>query len=388
LPKNCGLSTIAPSRCTICRQRGRGGPPNSASGRSRARPDRAGRAAWWSCRSRSARGIRGPRPGCTTMSKPLSARRVPWRSVRKVLCRPSISITAGTAAPFPGVPMAIHRSAWRRPYAIRPRPAVLRESPGRMVGWARATCRTPPRRQRFPARRGRRAALADIVIAVDRATVTRGGNDLLHNVTWRVELDERWVILGPNGAGKTTLLNLASARMHPTRAWSGARRAAGPGGHAGAAHPHRALHSLAARPHPPDESVLNVVVTAAWSVVGRFRENYDPPTPARARAAGAGRHGRYVDGATARSPRASASGCRSPARDDRPGAACCSTSRRPGWTWAAGRTSCGAWRAGRRSGLADAGARHPPRGGDPAVVQPRAAAAEGPWSRRACSPTP
>ena len=36
------------------------------------------------------------------------------------------------------------------------------------------------------------------------------------SVTWRVELDERWVVLGPNGAGKTTLLNLAAARLHPT----------------------------------------------------------------------------------------------------------------------------------------------------------------------------
>ena len=57
----------------------------------------------------------------------------------------------------------------------------------------------------------------DLVIAVEQATVTRGGKDLLRDVDWRVELDERWVVLGPNGAGKTTLLNLAAARLHPSR---------------------------------------------------------------------------------------------------------------------------------------------------------------------------
>ena len=42
-----------------------------------------------------------------------------------------------------------------------------------------------------------------LVIAVDRATVTRAGTNLISDISWRVELDERWVVLGPNGAGKT-----------------------------------------------------------------------------------------------------------------------------------------------------------------------------------------
>src|SRR5690242_17924978 len=57
----------------------------------------------------------------------------------------------------------------------------------------------------------------DLVIAVDKATVTRNRSDLIRSVSWQVELDERWVVLGPNGAGKTTLLNLAGARLYPTR---------------------------------------------------------------------------------------------------------------------------------------------------------------------------
>ncbi len=33
---------------------------------------------------------------------------------------------------------------------------------------------------------------------------------------------------------------------------------------------------------PPDETVRDVVVTASWGVVGRFRESYDPVDAARA----------------------------------------------------------------------------------------------------------
>src|SRR5205807_2408076 len=51
---------------------------------------------------------------------------------------------------------------------------------------------------------------------IRHATVTRGGQHLIRDVDWQVELDERWVVLGPNGAGKTTLLNLAAARLHPS----------------------------------------------------------------------------------------------------------------------------------------------------------------------------
>jgi len=44
----------------------------------------------------------------------------------------------------------------------------------------------------------------DLVIAADDVSVVRSGQPLLRDLTWRVELDERWVVLGPNGAGKTT----------------------------------------------------------------------------------------------------------------------------------------------------------------------------------------
>jgi iron complex transport system ATP-binding protein len=122
----------------------------------------------------------------------------------------------------------------------------------------------------------------DVVIDVDRVSVTRGGADLLHDVSWRVELDERWVVLGPNGAGKTTLLNLASGRLHPTR---GTVRVLGERlGRVDLAelHPRVGLSTVALHDRiPPDEVVRDVVVTAAWGVVGRFREDYDRTDIAR-----------------------------------------------------------------------------------------------------------
>src|SRR5205814_3648373 len=125
----------------------------------------------------------------------------------------------------------------------------------------------------------------DLVIDVHQATVTRGGKDLIRAVDWRVELDERWVVLGPNGAGKTTLLNLAAARLHPS---SGTVDVLGERLGRVDVFELRTRVGLStaalADRLPAAETVHDVVVTAAWSVVGRFREGYDPVDETRARA--------------------------------------------------------------------------------------------------------
>jgi len=125
----------------------------------------------------------------------------------------------------------------------------------------------------------------DTVISFDRVSVIRGGSHLLRGLSWQVELDERWVVLGPNGAGKTTLLNLASARLHPSRgtAWILGERL----GRTDVTELRTRIGLTTgqfADRVPPTERVLDVVVTAAWSVVGRWRESYDPQDEARARA--------------------------------------------------------------------------------------------------------
>lgn len=125
----------------------------------------------------------------------------------------------------------------------------------------------------------------DVVIDVHRVSVVRGGTHLLADVSWRVELDERWVILGPNGAGKTTLLNIAAARLHPSR---GTVHVLGERlGRVDVAElrPRIGLSTVALHDRiPPDEAVQDVVMTASWGVVGRFREGYDPMDSARAQA--------------------------------------------------------------------------------------------------------
>jgi iron complex transport system ATP-binding protein len=124
----------------------------------------------------------------------------------------------------------------------------------------------------------------DLVIDIDRATVSRGSSDLLREVSWRVELDERWVVLGPNGAGKTTLLNLAAARLHPTR---GTVRVLGE--RLGRVdvfelRPRVGLTSAAlAQRLPAEETVLDLVVSAGYAVLGRWREDYDLLDTGRAR---------------------------------------------------------------------------------------------------------
>jgi ABC-type molybdenum transport system ATPase subunit/photorepair protein PhrA len=125
----------------------------------------------------------------------------------------------------------------------------------------------------------------DSVIQLDRVSVLRSGNHLVRDVTWNVELDERWVVLGPNGAGKSTLLNLAAGRLHPSRG-----RAYVLGERLGRTDVHElrtriGLSTAAVGDSiPGEETVRDVVVTAAWSVVGRWRESYDPMDVARATA--------------------------------------------------------------------------------------------------------
>ncbi|EAP99143.1 putative ABC transporter ATP-binding protein [Janibacter sp. HTCC2649] len=121
------------------------------------------------------------------------------------------------------------------------------------------------------------------VLAMAGVTVVRGGATLLDEIDWEVEEGQRWVVLGPNGAGKTTLLQLASGRMHPTRGVAGIL-----GEVLGAVdvfelRPRIGLASASlAERIPGDERVGDVVVTASYGVVGRWRETYDRLDHARA----------------------------------------------------------------------------------------------------------
>ncbi|MGN6501808.1 MAG: ABC transporter ATP-binding protein, partial [Pseudolysinimonas sp.] len=122
------------------------------------------------------------------------------------------------------------------------------------------------------------------VLDFSNVTVVRDRNPILNSLTWSVQPDERWVVLGPNGAGKTTLLQVASATIHPT---SGTATLLGE--RLGASdvfelRPRIGFASSAlAKRIPGNEAVLDVVMTAAYSVTGRWNEEYDEVDVARAR---------------------------------------------------------------------------------------------------------
>ncbi|GAA1588967.1 putative ABC transporter ATP-binding protein YlmA [Leucobacter aridicollis] len=114
------------------------------------------------------------------------------------------------------------------------------------------------------------------VLSLTDASYIRNRRPILDSVNWQVDDSERWVILGPNGAGKTTILKLVTANDFPT---TGTVDVLG----------HRLgkvdifelrarlgfVSSATARRIPPNELVRDVVLTAAYSVEGRWNEEYD-----------------------------------------------------------------------------------------------------------------
>jgi iron complex transport system ATP-binding protein len=120
------------------------------------------------------------------------------------------------------------------------------------------------------------AADPDLLIDFARVSLRRGGQVLVGPVTWSVELDERWVVIGPNGAGKTSLLRIAAAQEHPS---SGSAYVLGKrlGRVDMSELRYRVgLSSSALSPQVPEgEVVRDLVVSAGYAVMGRWREKYD-----------------------------------------------------------------------------------------------------------------
>ncbi|MGH3897690.1 MAG: ABC transporter ATP-binding protein [Pseudonocardiaceae bacterium] len=118
---------------------------------------------------------------------------------------------------------------------------------------------------------------------MDGVGVRRGATPLLDRVDWQVELDEKWVILGPNGAGKTTLLRLAATELHPTYGLVYVLGERLGGADVFELRPRIGFSSAAlAGRIPGDEVVSDLVVSAGYAVLGRWRERYEEPDTARA----------------------------------------------------------------------------------------------------------
>ena len=115
-----------------------------------------------------------------------------------------------------------------------------------------------------------------VVLELSDVTIRRGDAVLLDSVSWSVEEDERWVVLGSNGAGKTTLMQVAGARIHPSSGRVSILDETMGQVDVFELRPRIGLTSAAlAERIPAQELVRDVVVSASYGVVGRWREAYD-----------------------------------------------------------------------------------------------------------------
>ena len=114
------------------------------------------------------------------------------------------------------------------------------------------------------------------VLEVADVAVFRAAKTLLDSVHWTVQAGERWVILGPNGAGKSTLLSIAAARLHPTTGMVDILDEILGAVDVFELRPRIGLSSAPlAGQIPHAETVGDVILTAAYGVTGRWREEYD-----------------------------------------------------------------------------------------------------------------
>ncbi|MVT27599.1 ABC transporter ATP-binding protein [Nesterenkonia alkaliphila] len=114
------------------------------------------------------------------------------------------------------------------------------------------------------------------VLNLQGVTVRRGRKLLLNNVSFQIQEGQRWVILGPNGAGKTTLLQIASGRLFPTTGTAQVLDETLGAVDVFELRPRIGLCSNAvANSIPGHETALNTVLTAAYGVTGRWREQYE-----------------------------------------------------------------------------------------------------------------
>lgn len=114
------------------------------------------------------------------------------------------------------------------------------------------------------------------VASVENVIVARSGKDILGPISFTISEAERWVILGPNGAGKSTLLKLLATEIFPSQ---GSVNLLGKTlGKVDVFELRTRIGVCGSMKHeqiPADESVKDVVLTAAYAVLGRWNEDYD-----------------------------------------------------------------------------------------------------------------
>ncbi len=118
--------------------------------------------------------------------------------------------------------------------------------------------------------------MSDEVLRLRGVGVRHERSMLLRDINWTARSDESWVVIGPNGAGKTTLLQVAAAMLVPTEGTVeilGERADEADGAdlrtRIGFA------SSAVADQVPSAEKVIDLVLTAAYGLLGRNTEDYD-----------------------------------------------------------------------------------------------------------------
>ena len=108
---------------------------------------------------------------------------------------------------------------------------------------------------------------------------------VLNGVDFVVPKGKMLALLGPNGAGKTTLLQLCATLIHPT---TGSVRILGNQLGKFDVFELRTrigiTSSAFVKEFPDDERVMDIVLTAAYAVIGRWQEEYDLWDESRAKA--------------------------------------------------------------------------------------------------------
>jgi len=135
------------------------------------------------------------------------------------------------------------------------------------------------------------------VLRMSGVGVRRGSAHLLSGIDWSVADSERWVVVGPNGAGKTTALTIAATRMFPTVGTVEVLGEVMGQVDIGELRPRIGFASnVLLRDIPMHEAAVDVVVTGAYAVTGRWNEEYLDEDIQRAREllAAWGAHG-YAD---------------------------------------------------------------------------------------------
>jgi iron complex transport system ATP-binding protein len=125
--------------------------------------------------------------------------------------------------------------------------------------------------------------VSDEVLKLRGVSVRREASLLLRNVDWTAHEDERWIVIGPNGAGKTTLLQVAATLLHPTEGTVDVLGERLGDVDVFELRPRIGLTSASlAERVPSGEKVIDLVLTASYAILGRWKEEYESSDVTRA----------------------------------------------------------------------------------------------------------